>query len=95
MRRVGLFGCFPWICGVFLDLLKKRYPNECGNDVHGYFISRLLGTSKERKHVISRLVHHFVRNIDIETLENFDEPHSISTRQRACFAVALGKVRSF
>jgi dGTPase len=58
----------------FLDHLKLKYPNECGGNVYDYVVSKLFGTGKERKHFISRLVHYFVTNIEIETLEEFNEP---------------------
>jgi dGTPase len=61
-------------CAPFLDHLKRTYPKECGNDVYGYFVSKLFGSSKERKHFISRLVHHFVTNIELYTIEHLQEP---------------------
>ncbi|MEY9120492.1 hypothetical protein [Bradyrhizobium yuanmingense] len=42
----------------FLDLLKTRYPEECGNDVYDYFVSRLFAESNWRKRFIGRLVQH-------------------------------------
>jgi dGTPase len=61
-------------CAPFLDALKKKYPSECGNDVYGHFVSKLFSDSRERKHFISRLVHHFVTNIELLTLDQFSEP---------------------
>lgn len=61
-------------CGAFLDYLKQRYPTECGNDVYDYFVSKLFGNSKERKHFISRLVGHFIMNVHIETIDELQEP---------------------
>jgi dGTPase len=58
----------------FLDALKRRYPSECGNDVYGYFISKLFSGSNWRKRSIGRLVHHLVTNIELVTLEEFAEP---------------------
>ncbi len=58
----------------FLDALKLRYPEECGNDVYGYFASKLFSGSNWRKRFIGRLVHHFVTNIELVTLEEFAEP---------------------
>jgi dGTPase len=62
------------VCLPFLDLLKQRYPKDVGSDVYGYFVSGLFGDSKSRKHFISRLVHHFVTNATIVTVEEFQEP---------------------
>jgi dGTPase len=61
-------------CAPFLDALKKKYPAECGNDVYSHFVGKLFSDSKERKHFISRLVHHFLTNIELLTLEEFSEP---------------------
>lgn len=61
-------------CAPFLDYLKHTYPQECGNDVYGHLISHLFGTGKQRKHFISRLVHHFVTNIELITVEELEEP---------------------
>jgi dGTPase len=61
-------------CAPFLDHLKHTYPRECDNDVYDYFVARLFGSGKERKHFISRLVHHFVTNIELQTIEELMEP---------------------
>jgi dGTPase len=61
-------------CAPFLNYLKERYPEECGNDVYDYFTSKLFGHGNERKHFISRLVHHFIINVEIRTLEELQEP---------------------
>jgi dGTPase len=61
-------------CAPFLEYLKYTYPKECGNDVYDYFVSRLFGSSKERKHFVSRLVHHFVTNIELYAIEHLQEP---------------------
>lgn len=58
----------------FLDALKNKYPLESRNNVYEAFVSSLFGDGKERKHYISRLVHHFVTNIEIVELVEFDEP---------------------
>lgn len=58
----------------FLDSLKRRYATECGNDVYGYFVSKLFSDGNWRKRFIGRLVHHFVTNIELVTLEEFAEP---------------------
>lgn len=58
----------------FLDVLKKRYPNECGNDVYGYFVSKLFSDRNWRKRFIGRLVHHFVTNLELVTLDQFTQP---------------------
>lgn len=60
--------------GTFLDALKKKYPDESRNNVYETFVSSLFGGGKDRKHYISRLVHHFVTNIEIVELIEFDEP---------------------
>lgn len=61
-------------CAPFLAYLKQTYPKECGNDVYEHLVSNLFGTSKERKHFVSRLVHHFVMNIELVTIEELQEP---------------------
>jgi dGTPase len=58
----------------FLDALKRRYPSECGNDVYGYFVSKLFSGGNWRKRFIGRLVHHLVTNIELVTLEEFAGP---------------------
>jgi dGTPase len=61
-------------CEPFLEHLKHAYSKECGNDVYGYFVSKLFGRGNERKHFISRLVHHFVTNIEVHTVDELTEP---------------------
>lgn len=61
--------CYP-----FLQALKEKYPSECGNDVYDHFVARLFSDGKERKHFISRLVHHFVTNIELIEIELLSEP---------------------
>lgn len=58
----------------FLDSLKRRYGKECGNDVYDYFVSRLFSGGDWRKRFIGRLVHHFLTNVELVTLEEFEEP---------------------
>jgi dGTPase len=61
-------------CAPFLNYLKSTYPLECGNDAYEHFLSQLFGTSNERKHTISRLVHFFVTNIEIIEVPELQEP---------------------
>lgn len=61
------------VAGCFLDRLKERYPDEFGNDVHAGFIAALADDSR-RKRCISRMVHHFVTHVRIETDEEFEAP---------------------
>jgi dGTPase len=61
--------CFP-----FLESLKAKYPTECGNDVYNHFVLQLFAGSKPRKHFISRLVHHFVTNVELTEIESFTAP---------------------
>lgn len=61
-------------CTSFLDQLKNRYPDEVGNDVYSHFLNMLFGESGMRKRCISRLVFHFVSAVEIEELEQFQEP---------------------
>jgi dGTPase len=61
-------------CASFLDSLKQKYPGEFGNNVYDRFVAQLFGPSKQRKHFISRLVHHFVTNIEITTIDELEEP---------------------
>jgi dGTPase len=77
-------------CALFLSNLKHKYASEFGNDVYDRFVSQLFGSSKDRKHFISRLVHHFVTNVEIETAEELEEP---LIRYRA--RIAKGPSHSF
>lgn len=61
-------------CAPFLEHLKNNYPQECGNDVYDYFVSSLFSDGKKRKHFISRLVYHFVTNVEIYTIDELKEP---------------------
>ncbi|MRG70579.1 dNTP triphosphohydrolase [Alphaproteobacteria bacterium HT1-32] len=64
----------PKKCTSFLDALKEKYPDECGNDVYAHFVGTLFGDSAKRKRCISRLVHHFMTAIEIVEDRNFSEP---------------------
>ncbi|NLS25318.1 Deoxyguanosinetriphosphate triphosphohydrolase-like protein [Sphingomonas sp. S2M10] len=57
----------------FLDSLKKRYPNEFGNNVYDGFIAGLSDESR-RKRYIGRLVGHFITNVIIDSDESFATP---------------------
>ena len=61
-------------CTSFLNELKKRYPDEVRNDVYSHFLNMLFGDSGLRKRCISRLVFHFVSAVEIEELQQFQEP---------------------
>jgi dGTPase len=61
-------------CSPFLDRLKLTYPNDCGNDVYEYFVAGLFANGKQRKRFIGRLVHLFVINVQVETIEELEEP---------------------
>lgn len=61
-------------CTSFLDALKEKYPDECGNDVYEHFVSMLFGGSAKRKRCISRLIHHFMTAIDVSEIEIFTDP---------------------
>jgi dGTPase len=61
-------------CGCFLDALKAKYPSESDNNVYSRMIDSLFGDSGSRKHVISRLVHHFVTAMEYVEYEQFVEP---------------------
>lgn len=61
------------ICVTFLDALKTKYPGESENDVYERFVGDLFGDSGERKHVVSRLVHHFVTAVEYLEYEEFEE----------------------
>lgn len=61
-------------CTEFLDSLKFKYPTESQNNVYDTLVSCLFGGGKSRKHYISRIVHHFITNIRIEILPQFNEP---------------------
>lgn len=62
------------VCPTFLDALKEKYPGETQNDVHDHFVANLFGDGGLRKRFIGRLVHHFMTNLSIETLDEFNEP---------------------
>ncbi len=61
--------CTPW-----LEALKRKYPQECGNNVHAYAVDGLFGAAATRKRFINRLVHHFVTAIEYEEKPEFEEP---------------------
>jgi dGTPase len=61
-------------CSSFLDALKVKYPKESANDVYGKMVEGLFGDSGSRKHVVSRLVHHFITAIEYMEYEQFVEP---------------------
>lgn len=61
-------------CASFLDALKEKYPNECGNNVYDHFVGMLFGESAKRKRCISRLIHHFVTAIEVVEIDIFSEP---------------------
>lgn len=61
-------------CASFLNALKEKYPDECGNDVYAHFVGMLFGQSNIRKRCISRLVHHFMTAVEIYEVEVFSEP---------------------
>ncbi|BBF92480.1 hypothetical protein BLTE_11650 [Blastochloris tepida] len=60
-------------CESFLTSLKARYQSETKNNVYDIFVSKLFGDSKERKHYINRLVHHFINAVTIEEKTEFEE----------------------
>ena len=62
------------LCGSFLDALKEKYPEECGNNVYAHFVGMLFGSSAIRKRCISRLIHHFLTAIEVVEDSNFSEP---------------------
>lgn len=61
-------------CAALLESFKSKYPHEGGNDPYEHFVSRLFATSKERKRIIGRLVHHFVTNVEIHAIHEMTEP---------------------
>ena len=67
-------------CASFLDYHKQKYPTEGDNDVYDYFISKLFGSSNERKHFINRLVYYFVTNVRIETIDDAGAAYKVSRR---------------
>jgi dGTPase len=83
-------------CSAFLDVLKQKYSKECGNDVYGHFVSSVFGDGKDRKHFISRLVHHFVTNVENNTVEPFEHPlvrfRAVIAKPQARFLGALKKL---
>ncbi|KCZ50575.1 hypothetical protein HY29_07365 [Hyphomonas beringensis] len=61
-------------CTSFLDALKAKYPEECGNDVYGHFVNMLFSASNIRKRCISRMINHFLTAVEVVELEQFEEP---------------------
>ncbi|MFA7275852.1 MAG: anti-phage deoxyguanosine triphosphatase [Pseudobdellovibrionaceae bacterium] len=61
-------------CPKFLDKLKEKYPDEFGNNVYDVFVKKLFSDSATRKRQISRMVHHFITNIEIYELADFSTP---------------------
>jgi len=61
-------------CTSFLNVLKEKYPDECGNNVYDHFVSMLFGDSAKRKRCISRLIHHFMTAIEIIEIDLFSDP---------------------
>lgn len=61
-------------CASFLNALKKKYPEETGNDVYETFVDKLYRGGRLRKRYISRMVHHFITHCRIREVEGFEEP---------------------
>ncbi|MFD0917240.1 anti-phage deoxyguanosine triphosphatase [Pseudahrensia aquimaris] len=82
----------------FLDALKEKYPQECGNNVYAYFVDMLFGESATRKRCISRLIHHLITAIEVVEKEEFSEPLlryrvQVKERQRALLDALQDVVR--
>jgi dGTPase len=65
----------------YLTYLKGRYTEEYANDVYSQWVSELFGTSKQRKHAISRMVGYLIGACEIVELDQFTEP---LLRYRVC-----------
>ena len=76
-------------CESFIQMLKRRKPDGNHNNFYDSIIAALFGNSKERKHYIGRLVHHFITSVDIVENDQFNEP---LIRYNA---VLIGKEREF
>jgi dGTPase len=61
-------------CTSFLDALKAKYPKESANDVYSKMVGDLFGDSGSRKHVVNRMVHHFITAMEYIQHEQFTEP---------------------
>jgi len=61
-------------CASFLDALKEKYRDECGNNVYDHFVGMLFGESAKRKRCISRLIHHFMTAVEVVENDIFSEP---------------------
>jgi len=61
-------------CAQFLDALKAKYPGESANNVYDAFVANLFADGGSRKRQISRMVHHFVTNVEPYELEDFEDP---------------------
>ncbi len=61
-------------CHSILDALKEKYPQESSNNVYDKMVDSLFSDGGTRKRFIGRFVHHFITNVIIDTLSEFDEP---------------------
>lgn len=61
-------------CSSFLEMLKRRDPEGSHNNLYGSVLSALFGDSKDRKHYIGRLVHHFITSLRVDESQEFTEP---------------------
>lgn len=70
-------------CGAFLDIVRNKKPVAQGYDPYDNFVSQLFGVGKDRKRLIGRLVNHFITHVEINTVEELQEP---LVRYRAAMA---------
>ena len=74
VTKASFAGAASERCPTFLDALKAKYPEQFGNDVFGQVVDALFGSSKDRKHYVSRLVNHFVTAVEFTEDGRFAEP---------------------
>ncbi|PTQ74401.1 anti-phage deoxyguanosine triphosphatase [Celeribacter persicus] len=71
--------------GDFLTMLKRKYPDQFGNDVYGQMLDGLFGDRNTRKRFISRFVNYFITAVEYTEVPEFAEP---LLRYRATLPVA-------
>lgn len=64
----------PAECAALLDYLSDKYKAEYANDVYGKMVGQLFGSGADRKHLINRILNFLIPSVEIETLDEFDEP---------------------
>ena len=61
-------------CASLLEALSRRPLVPSGTGDYDEFVGRLFGGASARKGAIGRLVHYFIRGVELARAEGFDEP---------------------